>query len=138
MPGRMEDGFVMTSLLGIVGACVGGFVGTSLGFGKVTGFNLPSFFIAVLGACLLYTSKINQHAVCPWQNLLQPLGYPAVRLPQGCPQEFCKAKNFGKGHIHFLLKLGSACGGYAVLLAAIAVCYGLLVVLATNMTIRLF
>ena len=53
MPGRMEDGFVMTSLLGIVGACVGGFVGTSLGFGKVTGFNLPSFFIAVLGAMIV-------------------------------------------------------------------------------------
>ncbi|WP_291441425.1 GlsB/YeaQ/YmgE family stress response membrane protein [Desulfovibrio sp.] len=53
MPGRMEKGFVMTSLLGIVGACVGGFIGTSLGFGKVTGFNLPSFFVAVLGAMVV-------------------------------------------------------------------------------------
>ncbi|MGL4506451.1 MAG: GlsB/YeaQ/YmgE family stress response membrane protein, partial [Aeromonas sobria] len=37
MPGRDGGGFFMTSLLGIVGAMVGGYVGTLLGLGSVTG-----------------------------------------------------------------------------------------------------
>ncbi|HEY3145246.1 MAG TPA: GlsB/YeaQ/YmgE family stress response membrane protein [Dongiaceae bacterium] len=32
---------------------VGGFISTKLGFGDVTGFNLPSIVIAVLGSILL-------------------------------------------------------------------------------------
>ena len=39
--------------IGIVGALVGGFISTKLGFGDVTGFDLPSILIAVLGAMLL-------------------------------------------------------------------------------------
>jgi len=31
----------------------GGFIGTQLGFGTVTGFNLPSIGIAILGALVL-------------------------------------------------------------------------------------
>ena len=53
LPGRLERGFIVTSLLGMGGACVGGFIGTWRGVGKVTGFNLPSFFVAVLGALLV-------------------------------------------------------------------------------------
>lgn len=53
MPGRDPGGFIITGLLGIVGALVGGFISTRLGFGDVTGFNLPSIIIAVLGAMLL-------------------------------------------------------------------------------------
>ncbi|WP_232088820.1 GlsB/YeaQ/YmgE family stress response membrane protein [Desulfovibrio sp. G11] len=56
----------MTSLLGIVGACVGGFIGTSLGFGKVTGFNLPSFFIAVLGAMIVSRFQVQSATPSPW------------------------------------------------------------------------
>lgn len=52
MPGRVQSGIFMTSLLGIVGAVIGGFIGTLLGFGPVTGFNLPSFFVAVIGTLL--------------------------------------------------------------------------------------
>jgi uncharacterized membrane protein YeaQ/YmgE (transglycosylase-associated protein family) len=53
MPGRDPGGFIVTILLGIVGALVGGFISVRLGFGDVTGFNLPSIIIAVLGAILL-------------------------------------------------------------------------------------
>jgi uncharacterized membrane protein YeaQ/YmgE (transglycosylase-associated protein family) len=40
-------------LIGIAGAIVGGFIGDLLGFGTVTGFNLRSFFVAIVGAMLL-------------------------------------------------------------------------------------
>ncbi len=53
MPGDDPGGFVMTILLGIGGAVVGGFVGTFLGFGGVGGFDLRSFLIAVGGSLLL-------------------------------------------------------------------------------------
>jgi len=44
---------VVTILLGIAGAIVGGFIASALGFGTVTGFNLGSVVIAVAGAILL-------------------------------------------------------------------------------------
>jgi uncharacterized membrane protein YeaQ/YmgE (transglycosylase-associated protein family) len=53
MPGRDPGGFIVTIILGIVGALVGGFISVKLGFGDVTGFNLPSIIIAVLGSMLL-------------------------------------------------------------------------------------
>lgn len=53
MPGKDPGGCLVTMLLGIVGAVVGGFIGTALGFGKVTGFDLRSFGIAILGAIIL-------------------------------------------------------------------------------------
>lgn len=53
MPGRDPGGFIITIILGIVGALIGGFISTRLGFGDVTGFNLPSIIIAVLGSVLL-------------------------------------------------------------------------------------
>jgi len=53
MPGEDPGGFIITTLIGIAGAIVGGFIGTALGFGSVTGFNFGSFLIAVLGAILL-------------------------------------------------------------------------------------
>jgi uncharacterized membrane protein YeaQ/YmgE (transglycosylase-associated protein family) len=53
MPGEDPGGFIITILLGIAGALIGGFIGSALGFGEVTGFNFGSFIIAVLGALLL-------------------------------------------------------------------------------------
>jgi uncharacterized membrane protein YeaQ/YmgE (transglycosylase-associated protein family) len=53
MPGRDGGGIIMTMLLGIAGAFVGGWIGTRLGFGSVTGFNLGSFFTAIIGALAL-------------------------------------------------------------------------------------
>lgn len=53
MPGRDGGGFFMTVLLGIIGAMVGGYVGTLLGLGSVTGFNLSSIAIATMGALIV-------------------------------------------------------------------------------------
>jgi uncharacterized membrane protein YeaQ/YmgE (transglycosylase-associated protein family) len=53
MPGKDPGGFFITILLGIAGALVGGFIATSLGYGAVSGFNLGSFIIAVLGSIIL-------------------------------------------------------------------------------------
>ena len=50
MPGKDPGGFIVTILLGIVGAFAGGIVSSTLGFGSVTGFDLRSLIIAVLGA----------------------------------------------------------------------------------------
>ena len=53
MPGRDPGGFVVTIVLGVLGALVGGFIGSALGMGPVTGFNFGSLLLAVLGAVLL-------------------------------------------------------------------------------------
>ena len=53
MPGRDPGGIIVTVLLGIVGAVVGGFLGTALGFGTVTGFDIRSLAVAVCGALVL-------------------------------------------------------------------------------------
>lgn len=52
MPGNDPGGFVVTVLLGIVGAVIGGFVGTQLGYGGVDAFNVRSMAIAVGGAVI--------------------------------------------------------------------------------------
>lgn len=46
-------GWLVTMVIGIVGAVVGGFIGAALGFGGVSGFNFGSFLIAVLGALIV-------------------------------------------------------------------------------------
>jgi uncharacterized membrane protein YeaQ/YmgE (transglycosylase-associated protein family) len=53
MPGPDPGGVVVTSGIGIAGALVGGFIGSALGLGSVTGFNLGSVAVAVLGSLLL-------------------------------------------------------------------------------------
>jgi len=53
MPGKDPGGVLVTTLIGIAGAVVGGWLGTFIGFGKVTGFDLRSLVIAVGGAVLL-------------------------------------------------------------------------------------
>lgn len=53
MPGKDPGGFIITTLLGIGGAMVGGFIGTLLGFGDVSGFDLRSLALAVGGALVL-------------------------------------------------------------------------------------
>jgi uncharacterized membrane protein YeaQ/YmgE (transglycosylase-associated protein family) len=53
MPGPDSSGIVMTIVLGVAGAFVGGWIGTQLGIGSVSGFNLGSLAIAVAGAMLL-------------------------------------------------------------------------------------
>jgi uncharacterized membrane protein YeaQ/YmgE (transglycosylase-associated protein family) len=54
MPGPDPGGVVVTALVGIVGAFVGGFVvNTLLGGPGVSGVNLPSILVATLGALIL-------------------------------------------------------------------------------------
>ena len=53
MPGRDPGGFLVTAIIGIVGALIGGFISTRLGFGDVTGLNVPSILIAVVGSIVL-------------------------------------------------------------------------------------
>jgi uncharacterized membrane protein YeaQ/YmgE (transglycosylase-associated protein family) len=54
MPGRQGGGIILTIVLGVVGALVGGFLGTSvLGFGDISGFDLRSIAIAIGGALLV-------------------------------------------------------------------------------------
>ena len=53
MPGKDPGGIFVTIVLGIAGAMIGGFVGTQLGIGDVTGFNLISIALATGGAILL-------------------------------------------------------------------------------------
>jgi uncharacterized membrane protein YeaQ/YmgE (transglycosylase-associated protein family) len=53
MPGDDPGGIFVTILIGIVGAIVGGFVATALGFGTVTGIDLSSIVIAIVGSLIL-------------------------------------------------------------------------------------
>jgi uncharacterized membrane protein YeaQ/YmgE (transglycosylase-associated protein family) len=53
MPGRDPGGIIVTIVLGVLGALVGGFIGTRLGFGNISGFDVRSLAIAVGGAILL-------------------------------------------------------------------------------------
>ena len=53
MPGKDPGGIIVTILLGIAGAFVGGYISTSVGFGSVTEINIISLVIAVGGAILL-------------------------------------------------------------------------------------
>lgn len=48
-----NDGLVMNIVLGIVGAILGGWLMSFFGEGGVTGFNLYSFLVAVVGAVVL-------------------------------------------------------------------------------------
>ncbi len=53
MPGDQKGGCFLTSLLGIVGASVGGWVGTLMGFGTVEKFDFRSMMVAVVGALII-------------------------------------------------------------------------------------
>lgn len=53
MPGKDGGGFMLTIVLGIIGAVVGGYISTFFGYGKVDGFNLGSFMVAVIGAIVV-------------------------------------------------------------------------------------
>ncbi len=53
LPGKDPGGLIVTICLGIAGAFVGGYLGSLLGLGAVTGFNFQSLGVAVGGAVLL-------------------------------------------------------------------------------------
>jgi uncharacterized membrane protein YeaQ/YmgE (transglycosylase-associated protein family) len=53
MPGDDPGGFIVTTIIGIVGAVIGGFIAVQLGWGDVSGFDVHSFVIAIVGALIL-------------------------------------------------------------------------------------
>lgn len=54
MPGRDPGGIIVTMLIGIVGAVIGGFLGNMIfGIGGVSGVDIRSILISVVGALLL-------------------------------------------------------------------------------------
>jgi uncharacterized membrane protein YeaQ/YmgE (transglycosylase-associated protein family) len=50
---KTGQGFFMDIVLGIVGAIVGGVIFSALGIGGITGFNLYSMVVAVIGAIIV-------------------------------------------------------------------------------------
>ncbi len=57
---RAGEGVVLDIVLGIVGAMVGGFLFTRFGASDVTGLNLYSLFVSVIGAVIVL---VIYHAV---------------------------------------------------------------------------
>ena len=53
MPGPDPGGIILTIVIGIVGALIGGFIVSRLGGPGMTGFNLPSILVATLGSIIL-------------------------------------------------------------------------------------
>lgn len=50
---KSQNGLLMDIVLGIVGAVIGGFVMNLFGQPSVSGFNIYSIFVAVLGSVIL-------------------------------------------------------------------------------------
>jgi uncharacterized membrane protein YeaQ/YmgE (transglycosylase-associated protein family) len=53
MPGDDPGGVFVTILIGIAGALLGGFLSRAMGIGDVTGINLGSIAIAIVGSLIL-------------------------------------------------------------------------------------
>jgi uncharacterized membrane protein YeaQ/YmgE (transglycosylase-associated protein family) len=57
---KQGEGMFMDIILGIVGAVVGGFIANALGFTGITGFDLYSILVSVVGAVIVL---VAYHAV---------------------------------------------------------------------------
>lgn len=58
MPGADGGGLILTTILGILGAVVGGFIGTMVGYPMISNFNnignsIPSFISSIIGAIVV-------------------------------------------------------------------------------------
>jgi uncharacterized membrane protein YeaQ/YmgE (transglycosylase-associated protein family) len=53
MASDSNQGLVADVIMGIIGAVVGGYIMEFLGYSGVSGFNLYSVAVAVLGACIV-------------------------------------------------------------------------------------
>ena len=53
MATNSQQGIVLNIIVGVVGAVIGGWLMTFLGGSGVTGFNLYSFVVAILGSIIL-------------------------------------------------------------------------------------
>jgi uncharacterized membrane protein YeaQ/YmgE (transglycosylase-associated protein family) len=52
-PGRQRLSILMTLVLGVVGAIIGGFLVSLIGWGSITELNVPGFILAVIISVLL-------------------------------------------------------------------------------------
>lgn len=50
---KTDQGLIIDIVVGIVGAFLGGFLFTQFGAQGVTGFNLPSILVAIVGSVIL-------------------------------------------------------------------------------------
>lgn len=68
-----SEGILGDIILGIVGALIGGWIMQALGYGGVSGFNLYSFIVAILGAIvlLLIVKAFRRRPVTWIQHLLK-------------------------------------------------------------------
>ena len=57
---KSGEGVILDIVLGVVGAIVGGYLFSVLGAAPVTGFNLYSMFVAVVGAIIVL---VAYHAI---------------------------------------------------------------------------
>lgn len=48
-----EQGIILNVVVGVVGAILGGYIMSALGQGGVTGFNLYSLVVSIIGAVVL-------------------------------------------------------------------------------------
>ena len=53
MPGKDPGGVIVTILLGIGGAVLGGWIGSMLGLGTTNAFDLRTLLLAIVGALLI-------------------------------------------------------------------------------------
>jgi len=53
MSTNQQQGALLNIVVGIIGAVIGGFLMNWLGYGGVSGFNIYSFIVAILGAIVL-------------------------------------------------------------------------------------
>jgi len=54
LPGRMGGGWVVTLLLGVVGALLGGFLGSAIfGIGLETFWSIQTWIVAILGSIVV-------------------------------------------------------------------------------------
>ncbi len=59
MPGNDPGGLIVTIIVGIAGAVIGGFIANAIGFGTVSGINIRSIVIAAIGAfALLFALRL--------------------------------------------------------------------------------
>lgn len=68
MPGRDPGGIIVTMLLGIVGAFIGGFLGSLIAGSGINGFSLWSILLAVVGSMILlwlYRTSMRGRSAAP-------------------------------------------------------------------------
>lgn len=53
LPGSANSGCIVTIIIGILGAVVGGWIGSELGWGKVDEFSIRTLLMSILGSVII-------------------------------------------------------------------------------------